>query len=151
MDVHCAQYFVNSSLAQVVLFRRRLKSVADVLEGIGNNGFTQSRWEALLRYWDAVCRHGPSRSICSLHPWDEWVPPDLRGFYWWVIDSLDVLNDITRQVVVSRRDAGVRKWTTWLREGIGIQALYLASAGLCSPVSLSFCQRPAVLGISDFG
>ena len=31
VDVHCAQYFVNSSLALVVLFRRRLKSVADVL------------------------------------------------------------------------------------------------------------------------
>ena len=25
VDVHCAQYFVNSSLAPVVLFRRRLK------------------------------------------------------------------------------------------------------------------------------
>ena len=31
VDVHCAQYFVNSSLAPVVLFRGRLKSVADVL------------------------------------------------------------------------------------------------------------------------
>ena len=34
--MHCAQYFVNSSLAPVVLFRRRLKSVADVLKGIKN-------------------------------------------------------------------------------------------------------------------
>ena len=33
VDVHCAQYFANSSLAPVVLFRRRLKSVADVLNG----------------------------------------------------------------------------------------------------------------------
>ena len=31
VDVNCAQYFVNSFLALVVLFRRRLKSVADVL------------------------------------------------------------------------------------------------------------------------
>ena len=31
VDVHCAQNLVNSSLAPVVLFRRRLKSVADVL------------------------------------------------------------------------------------------------------------------------
>ena len=29
-----AQYFVNSSLAPVVLFRRRLMSVADVVKGI---------------------------------------------------------------------------------------------------------------------
>ena len=38
-DVHCAQYFVNSSLAPVVLFRRRLKSVADVLKGTRDKGF----------------------------------------------------------------------------------------------------------------
>ena len=43
VDVHCAQYFVNSSLALVVLFRRRLKSVADVLKGIRSWVFSQSR------------------------------------------------------------------------------------------------------------
>ena len=56
VDVHCAQYFVNSSLAPALLFRRRLKSVADVFKGIRNKGFTQSRWNALLGYWEAVCR-----------------------------------------------------------------------------------------------
>ena len=55
--VHCAQYFVNTSLAPVVLFRRRLKSVADVLQGIRDKGFTSSRWNALLSCWEAVCRH----------------------------------------------------------------------------------------------
>ena len=29
VDVHCAQYFVNSSLAPVLLFRRHLESVAE--------------------------------------------------------------------------------------------------------------------------
>ena len=48
VDVHCAQYFVHSSLSPVLLFRRRLKSVADVLKGIKGKGFTQSRWDALL-------------------------------------------------------------------------------------------------------
>ena len=56
VDVHCAQFFVNSSLAPVVLFRRRLESVADVLKGIQSVGFTQTRWDALLGYWEAVCR-----------------------------------------------------------------------------------------------
>ena len=79
VDVHCAQYFVNSSLAPVLVFRGRLKSVADVLKGIRNKGFTQSRWEALLRYWVAVCRHVPSGPICSLHPWDEWTPLTCMG------------------------------------------------------------------------
>ena len=31
VDSNCAQFFVNSSLSLVLLFRRRLKSVADVL------------------------------------------------------------------------------------------------------------------------
>ena len=49
VDEHCAQHFVNSSLSPILLFRRRLKSVADVLKGIRSKGFTQSRWDALLR------------------------------------------------------------------------------------------------------
>ena len=35
VDVHCAQYFVSSSLAPVLFFRRRPKSVADVLKVFG--------------------------------------------------------------------------------------------------------------------
>ena len=65
-----AQHFVDSSLAPVLLFRRRLKSVADVLKWIRNRGFTQARWEALLSFWDAVCRHGLCGLIFSLSPWD---------------------------------------------------------------------------------
>ena len=50
VDVRSAQHFVNSSLAPVLLFRWRLKPVADVLKGIRNHGFTQARWEALLSF-----------------------------------------------------------------------------------------------------
>ena len=118
VDKHCAQFFVNSSLSPVLLFRTRLKSVADVLKGIKGKGFTQTRWDALLRYWGAVCRHGPCGPISSLHPWDDWIPPDIHGFYKWVFDSLEVLNGFLRQVVVSRKEVGVRKWTRWLREDL---------------------------------
>ena len=38
VDNNCAQFFVNSSLSPVLLFRRRLKSVADVLKGIRSKG-----------------------------------------------------------------------------------------------------------------
>ena len=81
VDVHCAQFFVNSSLAPVVLFRRRLKSVAEVLQGIWDKGFTSFRWNALLSYWEAVCRHGPCGPVSSLDPWDKWIPP---GFAWFL-------------------------------------------------------------------
>ena len=101
-----------------MLFRRRLKSVEDVLKGTRCKGFTQSRWDALLGYWDAVCRHGPCGPISSLHPWNNWILPDLHGFYKWVFGSLEVLNHFLKQVVVSRRDIGIRKWTRWLREDL---------------------------------
>ena len=42
--MHCAQYFVNSSLSPVLLFRRRLKSVADVLRGIRSKGLPSLGW-----------------------------------------------------------------------------------------------------------
>ena len=38
VDSNCAQFFVNSSLSPVLLFRRRLKSVADVLKVFGVKG-----------------------------------------------------------------------------------------------------------------
>ena len=59
------------------------------------------------------------RSVpCTL--WDEWVPPDLHGFYKWVFfDAMDLLKDFTKQVVVSRRETGIRKWTRWPREDLG--------------------------------
>ena len=118
VDINCAQFFVNSSLSPVLLFRRRLKSVAGVLKGIRDNGFTQSRWDALVRCWGAVCRHGPCGPISSLHPWDNWFLRDLHGFYRWVFDSIELLNGFLRQVVITRRDEGIRKWKGWLREDL---------------------------------
>ena len=69
VDVTSAQYIVTSSLAPVILFRRRLKSVADVLKGIRQHGFSQGRLDALHRYWVAVCRQGPCGPVFSLEPW----------------------------------------------------------------------------------
>ena len=48
VDVGTCESFINSSPALVVLFRRRLRSVGDVLKGIRNNGFTTARWQALV-------------------------------------------------------------------------------------------------------
>ena len=89
-----------------------------MLKGIRSRGFTQSRWDALLGCWDAVCRHGPCGPISSLAPWDKWFHPDLQGFYKWVFESLESLDEFLKQVVVRRRDFGIRKWVSWLREDL---------------------------------
>ena len=39
-------------------------------------------------------------------------------FQRWVFDSLEVLNGFVRQVVISRRDEGIRRWNRWLREDL---------------------------------
>ena len=75
VDTRAAQYFVNSSLAPVLLFRRRIKSVADVLKGIRQRGFSQARVDALHRYWAAVCRQG---RLGQLFRWS----PGLIGYTW---------------------------------------------------------------------
>ena len=64
----------------------------------------------------SVMVRGP---ISSLDPRDRWIPPDLHGFYKWVFDSLELLNGFLKQVVVSRRDFGIRNWARWLREDLG--------------------------------
>ena len=130
----------NSSLSPVLLLRWRLNSVADVLEEIRNNGFTQSWWEALLRFWHAVCRRGPCGPICSFHPWHGWA--DLLGFKKWVFDSLDVLNDFTRQVVVSRRDNGIRKWASWLREDSGSRPYVWLRPDFLPPLPFLVIKNP---------
>ena len=38
----------------------------------------------------------------------------ISGFF----DSLELLNDFLKQVVVRRRHVGIRKWVTWLREDL---------------------------------
>ena len=63
VDAHCARFLTTPLFLLCLLFRRRHKSVADVLKGIRSKGFTQSRWDAVLRYWSAVCRHGPCGPI----------------------------------------------------------------------------------------
>ena len=42
----------------------------------------------------------------------------MHGFCRWVFDSFKVLNGFLQQVVVSRRDHGIRKWVNWLREDL---------------------------------
>ena len=101
VDASSSQFFVNSSLAPVLLFRWRLKSVADVLRGVQQHGFTQTRWNALHRYWGAVCRQGPCGPVGTLEPWVDWIHLDLHGFYKWVFDALGVLLTLLSKLLLT--------------------------------------------------
>ena len=68
--------------------------------------------------------------------------PDLHGFYKWVFDSLNILNEFTRQVVVSRKEAGVRKWTNWLREALGSRPHACLRPDFVSPSPFSVVMDP---------
>ena len=143
--------FINSSLSPVVLFRRRLSSVRDVLKGISKNGFTTSRWQALLFYWAAVCRQGPTGPVLnSLEPWKDWLPPDLHGFYAWVFDTLKVLDVFISQVADARRDAAILSWKKWLREDLSSRPYQWLRPGLIPPAPYLVCdpkQTPGGSGI----
>ena len=68
VDVATFESFINSSLAPVILFRRRLQSVENVLKGIMNHGFSTASWQALMLRWAAVCRQGPVGPVTTLEP-----------------------------------------------------------------------------------
>ena len=110
--------FVNSSLSPVVLFRRRLSSVRDVLKGIRNHGFCLVRWQALMLRWAAVGRQGPTGLVLTLEPWRDWLPPDLHGFDVWAFDTLEVLNGFISQVASAWREAAVLSWKRWVHEDL---------------------------------
>ena len=90
VDKHCAQFFVNSSLSPVLLFRRRLKSVADVLKGIRSKRV----YSVSLGCFSEVLG-------CCMSSWSVWVPFllfifGIVGFLLicivfikWVFDSLE--------------------------------------------------------------
>ena len=75
VDVEGAPFFVNSFLSPILLFRGRLKSVADVLRGLKRHGHTQTGWDALQGYWG-----------CCVSSWSLWsyLLPGSRG---WVNSS----------------------------------------------------------------
>ena len=57
----------------------------------------------------------------------------------WVFDSLEVLNGFQKQVVVSRRDLGIRKWVNWLREDLSSRPYAWLRPDFCSSFSLPCC------------
>ena len=103
------------------------------LRGLRRYGFTQSRLDALGRYWRAVCRHGPCGPVQSLELLVHWIPPDLYGFYRWVMDVLELLNGFVKQVVITRRDTTLLSWANWLRGDLVAVTQFLAFVGSFLP------------------
>ena len=104
-DVTHFGFFLNSSLAPVLRFRRCFVSVCTVLKGIKRHGFSEARVAALEHRWRAVVRLGPTGPVTSFEPWSSWIPPDLHGFYKWAMDSLALLNEFILCVVRHRQSS----------------------------------------------
>ena len=71
-DVTHFGFFLNSSLAPVLRFRRSFVSVCNVLKGIKRHGFSEARVAALEHRWRVVVRLGPTGPVTSLDPWTHW-------------------------------------------------------------------------------
>ena len=65
-------------------------------------------------------------------------------------DSLEVLNGFIKQVVDNRRNVGVRKWTTWLREDLGSRACAWLRPDFVPPSPFFGYQRPSDSVVPDF-
>ena len=64
---------------------------------------------------------------------------------------MDLWNDFTKQVVVSRRDSGIRNWTMWLREDLSSRTYVWLRPDFVPPPSFSRCQESSDWVISYFG
>ena len=116
-DVTHSGFFLNSSLAPVLRFRRSFVSVCNVLKGIKLHGFSEARVAALWSRWRAVVRMGPTGPVTPLDPWTYWIPPDLHGFYK-CMDTLALLNEFVLKVVRHRQTSRFQAWSNWIREDL---------------------------------
>ena len=148
VDVATAVFFINSTLSRILRFRRRMNSVGDVLEDMKDHGFTDDRWTALLNRWSAVTRHGPVGPISSCQPWTNSIPPDLYGFYKWVVDALSLLNVFVHKVVDGRRASRILAWFNWIREEFLSHPYKWLRPDFVSPVPYLVCKHVDPLPLS---
>ena len=95
--------------------RRRLKVFLDVLDALIRHGVTLARSVALTSQWDRILRAGPVYPVT----WEDFDSVLGVGFgqFRQVVSGLHGrLTEFIRQVVVRRREEGIRGWREWLRE-----------------------------------
>ena len=139
-DVTHFGFFLNSSLAPVLRFRRGYVSVCNVLTGIRKHGFSEARVSALEQRWRAVVRSGPTGLITSFEPWTCWIPPDLHGFYKWAMDALAFLNEFVLQVVRHRHNSRSISWANWIRGDLASRAFQWLRPEVVPPAPYLVCE-----------
>ena len=77
------------------------------------------RVAALWHRWRAVVRLGTTGPVTSIDFWTHWIPPDLRGFYKWAMDTLALLNEFVLEVV--RLCQTSRSRSNWIREDLALR------------------------------
>ena len=92
-DVIKSGFFTNSSLAPILRVRRRFRR-ASGRKGLRMPGsLPYGMGGLMLHVWDQPV---PLRLF---EPRTNWIPPDLRGFFKWVMDARDLLNRFVLDVV----------------------------------------------------
>ena len=152
-----ADFFLNSSLAPVLRFRRSFVSVCNVLRAIWLHGFSEARVDALWSRWRAFVRLGPTGPVTSFDPWTHWIPPDLHGLYKLAMDTLALLNEFVLKVVRHRQTSRSIAWSNWIREDLASRpckwlrpefvppAPYLVCKPQDSPNGSGILVQPAVI------
>ena len=136
-DVTHFGFFLNSSLAPVLRFRRSFVSICNVLKGIKQHGFSKA---ALELRWQAVVRLGPTGPVTSFEPWTSWIPPDLHGFYKCAMDTLALLDEFVLRVVRHRQSSRSIAWANWIREDLASRPYKWLRPGFVPPAPYLVCR-----------
>ena len=101
----------------------------------GGTGSLSLFWVRCLGFGGSVCRHGPCGPVQTLKPWVHSIPPDLHGFYRWVMDAMEQLDGFVKKVVIALRDTRLLSWANCLREDLGSRPYAWHRPDFCHPPS----------------
>ena len=122
----------DSSIAPLLIMRRRFKAVMDVLGAMIRYGVSLARSVELTNQWERILAAGPLYPG-TLNDFIAVRSLGLGDFHHAVSDVLHRLSDFIHRVVVCRRDEAVRGWRNWIREDPSVHPYKWLRLDLVSP------------------
>ena len=106
----------DSSIAPLLLLRRRLKVVMELADVMIRSGVSLSRSVELSVQWDKILSVGPLFPV-TFADFEGLLGVGLVDFSYGVCCIHRRLCDFIHSVVVHRRDEAIRSWRNWIRGG----------------------------------